>query len=132
MAYLGLEDDGTIVEAFSHAKSMDVPGRGDPTGQYKYRGISQRSIDSWKTVMGNPFRKAWSRSYLEWLGPELLKTMGYDILEFNAEIATQPVNYKYLLSDVIRNFLGKIYCKYSIEDVRSNKAWRENIYFTKN
>jgi len=132
MAYLGLEDDGSIVEAFGRAKSMDSPGRGDPTGQYKYRGVSKGSMDSWKTVMGNPFRKAWSRSYVEWIGQERFKIMGYDPSEFISEIESQPANFKYLLSDVIRNFLGKIYCKYSIAEVRSNKPWQENIYFTKN
>jgi hypothetical protein len=132
MDYLGLEDDGSIIEAFGRAKTMDAPGRGDPTGQYKYRSVSKGSMDSWKTVMGNPFRKAWSRNYLEWVGQERLETMGYDIRELIADMDSQPASYKYMVSDVIRNIFGKIYCKYSIEDVRGNKPWRENIYFTRN
>lgn len=132
MAYLQLENDGSILDAFSRAEKIEGRGRGDPTGQYKYRSISKGSRDYWKVIMGNPFRKAWARSYMEWIGDERLKIMGYDIHLYGKEIEEIHVNYKYLFSDLIRNFLGKIYCRYSIEGIRSNKAWRDDIYFAKN
>lgn len=132
MAYLELENNDAMIEAFSKSKTLDAPGRGDPTGQYKYQGISQGSMDSWKSVMANPFRKAWSRNYLEWVGNERLDIMGYDKDHLESELDNQPVNYTHLGSDILRSALGKIYCKYALEEIRSCKAWRDSIYFPKN
>lgn len=130
--YLELDEDHTMVEAFSRAKPMIAPKRGDPSGQLKYKGISKGSMDSWKRVMGNPFRKHWSRSYLEWIGQQRLDTMGYDLHELIAEINEQPAGYSFLASDVVRAALGRLYCKYALEDMRSNTPWRDRIYFTRN
>jgi hypothetical protein len=132
MAYLGLESDGTILDAFSRAKPMHVPGRGDPSGQLKYQGVSRDSMDAWKKAMSNPFRKSWSREYLAWIGEERLTAMGFDLRELQADINLQQTNYDHLLSDIIRNALGKLYCRYAIESVRSNEPWANGLYFTQN
>jgi len=132
LLYLGLDNENRIVNEFGSSKKIGAPGRGDPTGQYKYDSISKASIDSWKKVMANQFRRRWAKSYLKWIGGDHLKTMGYDIKVLNSEMDKQPLKYEYLLADIIRNIFGSIYCKYSVEDVRSNKPWRKNIFFTKN
>lgn len=132
MPYLDLDYDENIVKNFKYAKKIEVPGRGDPTGQYIYNGVSKGSMDGWKSVMSNPFRKAWSKGYLQWIGENRMDVMGYNIDELISEIETQKTSYRYLTSDILRNIYGKIYCKYSIEIVKNNIPWKDDIYFCKN
>jgi len=82
MSYLELDNDMDLQDSFLDKNRVDAPGRGDPTGQSKYNRISQDSMDSWKSVMSNPFRKAWCKSYLEWIGPQRLKHEGVRFKEF--------------------------------------------------
>jgi len=132
MSYLKLEYNENIVDTFKHAKKIDGARRGDPTGQHKYNKVSKGSLDNWKKTLANPFRKSWSKNYLNWVGSERLKIMGYDINELKSEINSQQLDYKHLASDIIRNTYGKIYCKYSTDIIRKNTPWDKNIYFCKN
>ena len=132
MKYLGLEYDAGLVDKLKDARTIDAPGRGDPTGQYKYKGVSTKSAESWKTVMSHAYRKVWAKKYLNWIGSERLEVMGYDLNVLQAELQECPTHYRYLLSDIARSVYGRIYSKYCIEDIRSNKPWRDNIYFPKN
>lgn len=131
MKYLELEFNPALIGDFKDAKTIDAPGRGDPVGQYKYNSVSDKSAETWKKVMSSPFRKAWGKKYLDWIGEDRLAVMGYDLDELQAELRNCPTRYQYLLSDIVRSFYGKIYSKYCIEDIRSNKPWRENIFFPK-
>lgn len=130
LEYLDLDDTTDMLESFATAKIIDAPGRGDPTGQYRYRGVSSQSADAWKAILANPFRKAWAKNYLTWLGPDRLATMGFDKHELEADIYRQPTAYHHLASDIFRNILGRLYCRYSVENVRRNKPWRGRIFFT--
>lgn len=125
--YLGLEEKSNLSSNLEHAEIM----WGDRTGQFKYNSVSTNSIDSWKTVMSSPYRKSWGDKYLNWIGKERLAVMGYDLEVLQAELSMCPTRYQYLLSDIIRSIYGKIYNRYCIEDIRSNKPWRDNIYFSK-
>ncbi len=132
MSYLGLEYDINAIKQFRHTKKIDAPGRGDPTGQDKYNEVSKDSMDNWKSTLANPFRKAWSKNYIDWIGQKRLNVMGYDIDELNSAIENQKLTYQNLGSDIIKNLYGKIYCKYSIDIVKNNAPWQKNIYFCKN
>ena len=132
MAYLELEYDPGIVHGFKDAKKLDSKGRGDPTGQHKYSGVSEKPMNAWKEVMANPFRKTWCKQYLDFIGKEKLAVMGYDLNELQHEIREIPTSYQYLLSDFMRKFYGGIYNRFCIEDIRRNKPWRDNIFFSKN
>jgi len=131
MEYLELEYDSGMIDNFKDAKTIDAPGRGDPTGQYLYKGVTDKSAESWKKIMSNPYRKAWGEKYLNWIGRDRLDIMGYDLDELLAEIQDSPTQYQYLFSDVVRSVYGKIYSKYCIQDIRNNKPWQDNIYFPK-
>lgn len=132
MSYLNLDYRPEIVSEFNQAKIIDAPGRGDPTGQYEYKEVSKGSVDRWLETLANPFRKKWSQNYLEWIGEERLNTMGYSFEELNTKIKTQRNRYGDYFSDIIRNAYGKVYCKYSLEDIRSNKPLTDNIYICRN
>ena len=131
MEYLNLEYDSDIIERFKDAKIIDSPGRGDPTGQYQYKSVTDKSTEIWKEVMSNPYRKVWGKTYLNWIGKGRLEIMGYELEELLAELHDSPTQYQYFLSDIVRSVYGNIYSKYCIQDLRNNKPWRDNIYFPK-
>ena len=131
MEYLDLEYEHNIIDKFEDAKTIDAPGRGDPTGQYLYRSVSNKSAETWKKTMSNPYRRSWGKKYLNWIGKERLNVMGYDLDEIMAEAQDSPVRFQYLLSDIVRGLYGKIYNRYCIQDIRSNKPWQDGIYFPK-
>lgn len=128
MSYLGLEGDPGLS---SKLKDADIMW-GDRTGQFKYQNVSTDSIDSWKEVMSTPYRKAWGKNYLHWIGRDRLDLMGYDMDELLAGIQDTPAQYRFLLSDIVRAAYGKIYSKYCIADIRGNKPWQGNVYYPKN
>ena len=132
MSYLDLKYDVNVLDAFKYAKKIEAQGRGDPTGQHKYKKVSTDSLHNWKLTLANPFRKLWSKNYLKWVGQERLNLMGYDFNKLYSDIDSEKVTYQNLASDIVRNIYGKIYCKYSINIVRNNIPWHKNIYFYKN
>jgi len=128
MDYLELEYTANSVDELKNAKKM----WGDRTGQYKYDHISQASKDKWKSVLSNPFRKTWAMNYLSWIGQDRLTTMGYDINILKSEIENQQTNLNHAMSDIARDIYGKIYCKYAIDDIRTNQSFFDNKYYCKN
>lgn len=132
MTYLGLDHDMDMQGAFADKNRVDAPGRGDPVGQSKYNSVSKSSKDSWKSVMSNPFRKAWSKSYLKWIGQKRLDLMGYDIQELHHSIDSQNTTIDNLLSDITRYTYGKVYSKFQLDCIRKSVPWKSGIYFPKN
>ena len=51
---------------------------GDKTGVQRYSEVSAEPIDTWKKSFASPLRKLWARRYLEWLGDDTLKLLGYE------------------------------------------------------
>jgi len=131
MDYLELEYDCNMIDKFKDAETIDAPGRGDPTGQYLYKNVTDKSTGKWKEIMSNPYRKAWGKRYLNWIGRDRLSVMGYDLDELLDGIQDSPTQYQYFLSDIARCVYGRIYNRYCIQDIRNNKPWRDNIYFPK-
>lgn len=79
---------------------------GDPTGIHTYQKIDPSSLDKWKKVLGNPIRRQWCKSYLNWIGKERLSIMGYQLEELLTEVA-QVKGYRYRLgSDLLRISYG--------------------------
>ena len=132
MSYLDLSNDMDLQEVFSEKNRVDAPGRGDPVGQLKYNNVSKGSMDSWKSVMSNPLRKSWSKNYLEWIGQERLKVMGYDLQELYQIIDSQNINIEYLMSDITRYVYGKIYCNFQLDCIRNNEPWKNGLHFPQN
>lgn len=99
--HLELAFDPQILTAFP---SVSVSSRfGDPTGVKAYDALSTRSIDRWKSTLANPFRKAWSRDYLRWIGAERLALMGYRLDDLLAELDALPAGREQLGSDLMRS-----------------------------
>jgi hypothetical protein len=95
--YLGLEFDPAALEQFA---AVPLEGRmGDPTGRHMYQSLSTDPVSKWKTTLNNPLRREWGRRYLRFLGPERLRTMGYDQASLLDELNAQRSSGASLLGD---------------------------------
>jgi hypothetical protein len=104
-AHLDLEDDGGALDRFA---GTTVPGAyGDAVGSRRYQSPSAEPLDKWRTVLANPVRKAWARRYLDRIGAERLRTMGYDVEELLDGLAGTPTRYAGTLSDSVRYIYGQ-------------------------
>lgn len=64
---------------------------GDKRGIHRYSQVSAAPVDAWKESFASPIRKLWARRYLEWLGDDTIKILGYDRLALLAEIEAIPM-----------------------------------------
>jgi sulfotransferase family protein len=97
--YLELKLDPGVLETFSQ---VSFSGKfGDPTGVKNYRAVDTAPLEKWKTVINNPLRKMWCRRYLQWLGEERLRIMGYDLNELLREIDSTGMSLTNVFSDGI-------------------------------
>lgn len=98
--YLDLPFDPQVLADF---KDVDLPGRmGDKEGTEAYDAVDTRSVDKWKSVLHNALRKRWAAGYLDWLGPDALKLMGYDMDTLRRELDQSPTSHQRLISDAAR------------------------------
>ena len=105
--YLELPFLQEMIEDF---QSVNLVGEmGDPTGVKTYNKISAQPIEKWKKAIKNPLRKRWCKSYLEWLGPQRLATIGYDQATLLKELKNIPVSLKGLHSDIYLTLYGEMY-----------------------
>jgi len=105
--YLSLPDLGEVFSALRSLGTIDAPGRGDPTGQYKYKHVSQESLNTWKTTLANPVRKRWAKQYIDWIGEANLQLMGYSLNDIQSELRAAPLRLQYTASDILRRAYGK-------------------------
>lgn len=105
--HLELPFDDRVWESFAGVR---LKGRkGDPVGTKTYAGISREPINSWRTVLANPVRKAWCRRYLAWLGRERLAIMGYDLNGLLDDLDSVSPSYGGVGSDLWRGSYGVAY-----------------------
>jgi hypothetical protein len=73
-------------EALTRFPDVRLRGQmGDIGGRYE--GLSTEPLAKWRQTLRNPVRRAWCRSYLHWIGPDRLATMGYDLDLLLGELA---------------------------------------------
>jgi len=103
-SYLDLDFDPLQLEHFNGVK---FNGRmGDHTGVKTYTSISTQSLNRWKQSFCNPIRKRWGGRYLQWIGEERLRLMGYELEELKRDLASAPSTSRYLLTDTLRMSYG--------------------------
>jgi hypothetical protein len=104
-SYLELPYDPSVLSAFAGTR-LDAR-MGDPSGSREYTEISTEPLSKWTRTFANPYRKAWARRYLDWIGRERLTAMGYDLDTLQDELASIPSRPNGLLSDVWRGAYGR-------------------------
>jgi len=103
--YLGLEVDSDVLNNFSQT---GFSGKlGDQTGIINYKKVDTIPLEKWKTVINNPLRKMWCKRYLNWVGEERLKIMGYDLNELLGELDSTGMTLINMFLDIVRIFNPK-------------------------
>jgi hypothetical protein len=80
-------------------------------GDLRARSIDQLqtdSVDKWKNTFYNSYRKRWARNYLNWIGDQRLKIMGYNKHELLAALDSIPTSGKNIASDIFFSLAGQI------------------------
>jgi hypothetical protein len=75
-AFLDLTFDPEVLTGFRHVRLEGTMG--DPTGVERYDRISSEPADKRRTTLGTPWRRRWCRRYLDRIGDDRLRGMGYD------------------------------------------------------
>ena len=105
--YLRISADASVVNAFDH---VDFEGQmGDQTGTQRYQCVSNASLHKWKTTFHNPLRQWWAARYLRWVGPERLRTMGYQLDDLLGSLDGVETRWEKAFSDLVRMGAGVLY-----------------------
>ena len=95
-------------ESLTGFQRVELKGRmGDPSGSRQYQALSKEPLKKWMRSLDNPFRKAWCRRYLNWVGEHRLSLMGYCLDDLLRELEGMPVRPRRLGSDVARAAYGQ-------------------------
>jgi hypothetical protein len=104
--YLELPFDPTVLDLFS---GVELRGRwGDQSGIEKYDRVSNEPLEGWRRTLNSPFRRAWCRRYLRWIGRDRLALMGYDLEALIDDLDALPVSYERIGSDLGRGCWGLV------------------------
>ena len=104
--FLGLSSDAANYSSFSEVK---LDGRmGDPTGIHRYQKIESATRDNWRGLFNNPVRRRWAQKYLDWVGADRLRYMGYDRKELESSITNGPASLRRLFTDTGRIIFRKV------------------------
>ncbi|MEN8134278.1 MAG: sulfotransferase [Thermodesulfobacteriota bacterium] len=102
--YLLLDYDDQMIGSF---QNISFEGKwGDQYGIKKYDSLSKNSLHNWQKTFNNPMRRYWAIKYLDWLGEENLKLMGYSYRDLIALVSNgKNMNLNGMFSDLIRSVL---------------------------
>lgn len=63
------------------------------TGSKVYKtNISKEPLTNWPSTFNNSYRRLWAKKYLNWIGEDRLKIMGYDYSELLSELRSNKNN----------------------------------------
>lgn len=126
-SYLSLPFEHNVMNDFIQVEVAG--GYGDPTGITEYSSINYTPIEKWKSVLNNPFRKHWSKKYLQWLGEQRLAVMGYSYKELIDELQEVPVTSHNLISDLCNEAYGIMF---RLFDLRVQKQQFQRLHDLRN
>lgn len=126
--YLEIDFDQNILSNFV---SQDTKGRlGDPTGVKNYKQIEKKSLDKWKSIFSNSFRKKIIFKYIQSLDEATLQVQGYNKDKLLMEIDSIKVasgiclrdRLDYYYSTIIRIYKPNIFLSKS-KNTRENRTY---------
>ena len=90
--------------------SLSSATMGDKTGQKKYKSIANKSLSKLDSIT-NIYRKTFLKKYLNQIGVENLRILGYDYSLLKLSLKKHKVGFKYLIRDLFETLfqLAKIF-----------------------
>ena len=73
---------------------------GDKTGINKFKAVSTAPVEEWKKTFASPLRRFWARRYLDFLGAENLRRMGYEETALRAALNEASGTFSQFWDDV--------------------------------
>lgn len=73
---------------------------GDKTGIEKFQNVSSAPLEEWKSAFASPLRRFWARRYLDFLGRDALKEMGYNTDDLIDAMRSAGTSIAQLISDI--------------------------------
>ena len=73
---------------------------GDKTGIHKFKEVSAAAVEEWKKSFASPLRRHWAKGYLEFLGEDALRRMGYERDELQAALQATPTAWGQMAGDI--------------------------------
>lgn len=96
--YLNLSFEPKIIDRF---KKIMLPGlMGDSTGTNQYDTISKEPLEKWLKSYNNYIRVKWGKNYLNYIGPDCLEIMGYDLNKLTQQLDEAPSGIRFFASDL--------------------------------
>lgn len=118
--HLELPDPGPAADRFS---DTELRGRmGDPVHRTGYTALSSEPLAKWRHTLNNPFRKAWSRRYLEIIGRDRLTIMGYELDELLRDLRDAPSSRRHLGRDLTAAARGLVHTSLETKILRDKLA----------
>ncbi len=133
VTYLGIQED--LTTSFECETNCFNKGQmGDPTGQIKYTSVSTESINSWREVFNNPFRKWYLKRYIDLLGDAVASAHAYDRANIKQEIDSLPSKgllhaVKDIAKDIVGAFYQHLVYKFKLNLLFSSKHKNNNGFF---
>lgn len=118
--YLRLPPAEDLTERFA---SIRLEGRmGDPSGSKAYSSLSKAPLEKWKRTFAPLARRRWASRYLDWIGAERLRQMGYAKADLQAQLESVPRSLTGLGSDLARMAYGS--CERRLQLKAAGELWR--------
>jgi hypothetical protein len=82
--YLEINHEEISVQNIDNTK---LRGRlGDPVGIKQYKSVEREPLEKWKTVLNTKIKLNYAKRYLDYLGADIINTLGYDINSLKEEV----------------------------------------------
>lgn len=126
--YLGIEQ-GDDFSFDLQSAAFEEGEMGDPTGQNKYKAISQQSINAWREVFNNPVRKWYVKKYVSHLGEKVAAIQGYKVNDLHAKIEALPnETNNTIIKDVVDIIYQRLVYKFKLNLLFSAKHNQKGFF----
>jgi hypothetical protein len=116
-AFVGLDPDAPLADL----GSIQVPGSLGDTGELRASQEVRSGRDGdRRAILGSPLRRRFLLKYLNWIGADRCRQMGYDLEKLCADVRKIPGWRRYLLSDLLMIFYPKLDRLFLLSAVRKN------------
>ena len=119
LKYLNIKENHDFC---SPNKNIELRGSmGDKLTHEKGYNLRKQSIKKWKKTINNPVRKFWCRRYLNWIGKDRMRILGYSFEQLNNELSSVKSKFNsQMIKDTYQIIFGLMYTIFEYTIVKEN------------